>query len=102
MLELYISQNKNSASEAYGKYYPRVSYKQTMGIHEMAVHMAEHNTPFSEGTIEGILRDFVKCVREQTLNGNTVIVFRSCISNSGGACPEVVCGDSCAHGCRWP
>ena len=40
MLELYISQNKNTTSEAYGKYYPRVSYKQTMGIHEMAVHMA--------------------------------------------------------------
>ena len=41
MLELYISQNKNTTSEAYGKYYPRVSYKQTMGIHEMAVHMAD-------------------------------------------------------------
>ena len=40
MIELYISQNKNTASEAYGKYYPRVSYKQTMGIHEMAVHLA--------------------------------------------------------------
>ena len=74
MIELYLSQNNNSQSEAYGKYYPRVSYKQTLGIHEMAVHMAEHNTPFSEGTIEGILRDFVKCVREQTLNGNTVKV----------------------------
>ena len=36
--------------------------------------MAEHNTPFSEGTIEGILRDFVKCTREQTLMGNTVKV----------------------------
>ncbi|MBO6030228.1 MAG: hypothetical protein J6Q22_02045 [Prevotella sp.] len=45
MIELYISQNKNTASEAYGKYYPRVSYKQTIGIHEMAIHMAEHNTP---------------------------------------------------------
>jgi hypothetical protein len=51
-----------------------VSYKQTLDIHDMAKHMAEHNTPFSEGTIEGILRDFVKCVREQTLNGNTVKV----------------------------
>ena len=40
----------------------------------MAKHMAEHNTPFSEGTIEGILRDFVKCTREQTLMGNTVKV----------------------------
>ena len=87
MLELYLSQNQNSHSEAYGKYYPRVSYKQTLNIHDMAVHMAEHNTSFSEGTIEGILRDFVKCTREQTLMGNTVkvdnlAIFKvSCIGN---------------------
>jgi uncharacterized membrane protein YgcG len=74
MIELYLSKNNNETSPSFGKYYPRVSYKQTLNIHDMAVHMAEHNTPFSEGTIEGILRDFVKCVREQTLNGNTVKV----------------------------
>ena len=74
MIELYLSKNKIEGSAAYGKYYPRVSYKQTLNIHDMAKHMAEHNTPFSEGTIEGILRDFVKCTREQTLMGNTVKV----------------------------
>ena len=97
MIELYISQNKNTTSQAYGKYYPRVSYKQTMGIHEMAVHMAEHNTPFSEGTIEGILRDFVKCVREQTLNGNTVKVDNLAIfkvSVIGNGCAELYDADA--------
>ena len=74
MIELYLSKNNLEGSAAYGKYYPRVSYKQTLNIHDMAKHMAEHNTPFSEGTIEGILRDFVKCTREQTLMGNTVKV----------------------------
>lgn len=74
MIELYLSQNKNTTSEAFGKFYPRVSYKQTLNIHDMAKHMTEHNTPFSEGTIEGILRDFVKCTREQTLLGNSVKV----------------------------
>ena len=59
MIELYLTRNNNETSEAYGKYYPRVSYKQTLNIHNMAKHMAEHNTPFSEGTIEGIMRDFV-------------------------------------------
>jgi len=96
MIELYISQNKNTTSEAYGKYYPRVSYKQTMNIHDMAVHMAEHNTPFSEGTIEGILRDFVKCVREQTLNGNTVKVDNLAIfkvSVIGNGCKELYDAD---------
>ncbi|MBR1755628.1 MAG: hypothetical protein IJ739_03805 [Bacteroidaceae bacterium] len=74
MIELYLSKNNNDSSPAYGKYYPRVSYKETLDIHDMAKHMSEHNTPFSEGTIEGILRDFVKCTREQTLMGNTVKV----------------------------
>ena len=74
MIELYLSKNNNDSSAGYGKFYPRVSYKQTLNIHEMAKHMSEHNTPFSEGTIEGILRDFVKCTREQTLMGNTVKV----------------------------
>jgi len=62
----------------------------------MAVHMAEHNTPFSEGTIEGILRDFVKCVREQTLNGNTVKVDNLAIfkvSVIGNGCKELYDAD---------
>ena len=74
MVELKLYKDTRQTSEHMGDYYPRVDYKQTLGIHEMAKHMSEHNTPFSEGTIEGILRDFVKCVREQTLNGNIVKV----------------------------
>ena len=92
MIELYLTQNNNSKNEAYGKHYPRVSYKQTLNIHDMAVHMAEHNTPFSEGTIEGILRDFVKCTREQTLMGNTVKVDNLAIfkvSVIGNGCSEL-------------
>ena len=97
MIELYLSQNKNSTSAAYGKYYPRVSYKQTLNIHDMAVHMAEHNTPFSEGTIEGILRDFVKCTREQTLMGNTVKVDNLAIfkvSVIGNGCTRLYDADT--------
>ena len=73
MIELYLSKvTENSEFEQAGKYYARVSYKQTMGVQEMAHHMAEHNTMFSEGSITGILIDFVKCVREMVLMGNTV------------------------------
>ena len=96
MIELYLSKNRNETSPSFGKYYPRVSYKQTLNIHEMAVHMAEHNTPFSEGTIEGILRDFVKCVREQTLNGNTVKVDNLAIfkvSVIGNGCAKLYDAD---------
>ena len=73
MIELYLSKvTETSETEQAGKLYARVSYKQTLSVQDMAKHMAEHNTMFSEGSITGILIDFVKCVREQVLNGNTV------------------------------
>ena len=73
MLELYLSKvSESSESELAGKTYARVDYKETLTVQDMAQHMAEHNTAFSEGTITGILIDFVKCIREQVLMGNTV------------------------------
>ena len=89
MIELYLSKvNESSETEQAGKYYARVSYKQTMGVPEMAHHMAEHNTMFSEGSITGILIDFVKCVREQLLMGNTVkidnlAIFKATVEANG-------------------
>jgi hypothetical protein len=54
----------------------------------MAHHMSEHNTLFSEGSITGILIDFVKCVREQVLMGNTVkidnlAIFKATVEANG-------------------
>ena len=50
--------------------------------------MAEHNTAFSEGLIVGVLTDFVKCVREMVLNGNTVkvgnlAIFKATVESNG-------------------
>ena len=73
MIELYLSKvTETSESEQAGKLYARVDYKESLNVQDMAHHMAEHNTAFSEGLITGILIDFVKCVREQVLSGNTV------------------------------
>ena len=89
MIELYLSKvTENSETEQAGKYYARVSYKQTMGVQEMAHHMAEHNTMFSEGSITGILIDFVKCVREMVMMGNTVkidnlAIFKATVEANG-------------------
>ena len=89
MIELYLSKvTETSESEQAGKYYARVSYKQTMGVQDMAHHMAEHNTMFSEGSITGILIDFVKCVREMVLMGNTVkidnlAIFKATVEANG-------------------
>ena len=35
-------------------------------------HIADHNCPFSKGTITGVLTDAVGCLREQLLAGNSV------------------------------
>ena len=89
MIELYLSKvTENSESEQAGKLYARVSYKQTLSVQDMAHHMAEHNTMFSEGSITGILIDFVKCVREQVLMGNTVkidnlAIFKATVEANG-------------------
>ena len=89
MIELYLSKvTETSETEQAGKLYARVSYKQTLSVQDMAKHMAEHNTMFSEGSITGILIDFVKCVREQVLNGNTVkidnlAIFKATVEANG-------------------
>ena len=89
MIELYLSKvTESSETETAGKLYARVSYKQTMDLHDMAHHMAEHNTAFSEGLIVGVLTDFVKCVREMVLNGNTVkvgnlAIFKATVESNG-------------------
>ena len=89
MIELYLSKvTETSESEQAGKLYARVSYKQTLGVQDMAHHMAEHNTMFSEGSITGILIDFVKCVREMVLMGNTVkidnlAIFKATVEANG-------------------
>lgn len=72
MINLTWYQNNNESSPSYKQWYVRTLTRQMLGIHEMAQHMAEHNTPFSAGTIEGILTDFSRCIREQLLNGNSV------------------------------
>ena len=89
MIELYLSKvTESSESEQAGKLYARVSYKQTLSVQDMAHHMSEHNTLFSEGSITGILIDFVKCVREQVLMGNTVkidnlAIFKATVEANG-------------------
>ncbi len=35
-------------------------------------HVADHNSPFSKGTIKGVITDMIHCIREQLLAGNSV------------------------------
>ena len=63
MIELNVYKNNDADSDQYGLAYSRVDYKEMYDVSKLAKHMAEHNTPFSEGTIRGILTDAVKSVK---------------------------------------
>ena len=61
-----------------------------MGIAELAVMMAEHNTGFSAGQVKGMLTDMVKCIKQLVLDGKAVkiddlAIFTLGIVNKAGA-----------------
>ena len=72
MIRIKLYQNKNKKSLAKGKWYPRVVIDETVGLDELAEHMASHNTPYSPGAIKGILTDAVICTKELLLQGKNV------------------------------
>ena len=72
MIRIKLYQNNNSESPTNKKWYPRVVPDETIGLDELAEHMASHNTPFSKGAINGILTDAVVCTKELLLLGKNV------------------------------
>lgn len=69
--------------KAFGKFYARPVVTHTIGIAELAEHMASHNTPFSAGTIRGILTDMVVCVRELVMQNVAVKIENLAIFSIG-------------------
>ncbi len=79
-----LVKNKNKTiKEAYGKYYARPVVTETIGIDELAEHMASHNTPFSKGAIKGLLTDMVSCVKELVLQNKAVKIDNLAIFSIG-------------------
>ncbi len=73
MIRIVLYQNTNKKiAEAYGKWFPRVVTEETIGLEELAEHMASHNTPYSKGAILGMLTDAATCTKELLLLGKNV------------------------------
>ena len=72
MLYLNLYKNKNQNSAQFGRVYARVKNADPIGVRELAKHMSQHNTPYSEGVIAGILTDMVDCIKELILLGQPV------------------------------
>ena len=72
MLKYQIYQSQLKDSPSYGKYYARIISDGTVDVKGLAEHMAKHNTPFSPGTITGILTDAIACIKELALDGKRI------------------------------
>ena len=91
MIRIVLYQNTNQKiAEAYGKWFPRVVSDETIGLEELAAHMARHNTPYSKGAILGMLTDAAACTKELLLLGKNVkfadiAIFSLGLKVKGGA-----------------
>lgn len=88
-VKAYLRKNLAEGSKGYGKYYAYADNETPLTLDGLADHMSHHNTPFSKGTITGILKDMVSCIRELNLMGIPVkidglAIFSTHIENKGG------------------
>ena len=54
------------------KAYGSAQVDEILDLDAFCKHVADHNSPFSKGTIKGVLCDAVSCLREHMLAGNKV------------------------------
>ena len=71
-------------------YKRQVVSDETIGLEELAAHMASHNTPYSKGAILGMLTDAAACTKELLLLGKNVkfadiAIFSLGLKVKGGA-----------------
>ena len=93
MAKYRLHQNNNQKSDGYQKYYARKASQGLVELNALIQHMAGHNTTYSEGTIAGVLKDMVKCVRELAYEGKSVKIdnlgiFRVSMKSKGVADPK--------------
>lgn len=83
MIRYKVYQNKSQTSPTRGMWYARAVTEEMIDVDKLAEHMSRHNTPFSKGTIKGILVDAVNCIKELILDGKSVKINDLAIFSGG-------------------
>lgn len=65
-------QNNNSKSLAFGKWYGRFVYTETLTFDEFINHICSHTSPFPRGVIVGVVTLLIDCLVELTLDSKKV------------------------------
>ena len=67
-----VYKNKNEHSSAYGKYYARVKYLESLNTRKLSNHIAEHGSIYTPDVVYGVMEKFRSCLLEMLLNSKKV------------------------------
>ncbi len=67
-----VYQNQNEHSSAYGKWYGRVKYLESLNTRKLATHISEHGSIYTPDVVYGVLEKFRSCLIEMLLNSKKV------------------------------
>ena len=67
-----VYQNQNEHSRAYGKYYARVKYLESMNTRRLSNHIAEHGSIYTPDVVYGVMEKFRSCLIEMLLESKRV------------------------------
>lgn len=92
MIRYKLYTNNNAKSDNYKKVFARTYSDDTLETEALAKHMSEHNTPYSQGVIHGVLKDMINCIKELVLDGKKVKLNDLAIFSVGirGTCANTV------------
>ena len=89
MIELNVTKNTNTAIPGTaGLYYPRVEYKGTLEMKDLAKLLSKHSTTFTQGEMIGVLTDAAQLIKEKILDGYVVKIedlglFKATVEGNG-------------------
>lgn len=94
MIKYRKYKNCIQGNASYGKWFARVAVSEMIDLDALAEHMSSHQTPYSYGTIHGVLKDMVRCIRELVLDSKAVKLDDLCILKAALECtPADTAGD---------
>ena len=94
LYEVYQNDIKDSESVMYGKWYARLKSIETLSMTQLASHISEHGSVFTEDVVEGVMKKFKTCLLEMLLESKKVKIsglgtfYLTCECQKGGADKE--------------
>ena len=67
-----VYQNKNEHNAAYGKWYGRVKYLESLNTRKLSNHISKHGSIYTPDVVYGVMEKFRSCLLEMLLNSKKV------------------------------